>query len=84
MPHHPPLDDDAIEATLTGRAPVGRPDLAALATFVDEVRTTFEQQPAPRVGPELARLFEGCLRSAEKAGNPCAEGASGLRDTSSV
>jgi len=61
-------DDDAIEATLAGRVPADRPDLAVLATFATEVRTAFEEGPAPRVSGALARLFDtGLATSAADA-----------------
>src|SRR5581483_482527 len=60
--------DDAIEATLAGRVPADRPDLAVLATFATEVRTAFEEGPAPRVSGALARLFDtGLATSAADA-----------------
>lgn len=64
MHSHPVLDDDAIEATLAGRVPAHRPDLTLVAAFATEVRTAFEEGPAPRVGDALARLFDTGLAPA--------------------
>jgi hypothetical protein len=71
------IDDGTVEALRHGRAPDGRPELAALAALVAELRAVHDAEPVPPLGPELAGLISRGGPEADQSGAGARAGRAG-------